>query len=324
MKKQLLNLSFIAAALAIYLVANAAPILPVNTMDIPETSGITLDGAADDSYGPSQPTVWGYPDQQPDYGGESDFKADFQVAWDMDNLYVLAIFSDDVEHNYTWDYSNEWMFDNFELFLQLDTNTVTTSYGDNTIQLRVCRGLDSIQSSGRAARSDWGYYMEAQAAGGWISEVAVPWTAVLSDAQTPEDMADYIGVPIGFDFAGADSDNTDGDETVGNRDYQTFWDNDGQDGTEDLAWNNTATFGYVTLMEVQSVEDFTSNSINAYPNPATNSITFDVEGQVSIEIFSITGVRIMTAETATVDVSDLNSGVYIARIGDESIRFTVK
>jgi len=324
MKKQLLNLSFVAAALALYVTANAAPIEPVRTLEVDEIAAVTLDGAADAGYSDSQDTDWGYPDQQENYGGESDFKADFQIAWDWDNLYILAIMSDDVEHDFDWTLSSEWMFDNVEFFLQLDTNTVTTSYDDHTIQLRVCRGLDSVQSSGRAARSDWGYYMEAQAAGGWITEVAIPWTAVLAAGEGPELSSDYIGIPIGFDFAGADSDNSDGDETVGNRDYQTFWDNDGQDGTEDLAWNNTATFGYITLMEVEAVENHTASNINAYPNPATNSITFDVEGQVSIEIFSITGVRVMTADTKTVDLTGLNSGVYIARIGNESVRFSVK
>jgi hypothetical protein len=325
MKKQLLNLGFVAAALALYVFANAAPIEPVRTLDVPEIAAVTLDGAADDGYSDSQDTDWGYPDQQEGYGGESDFKADYQIAWDADNLYVLGIFSDDVEHDYTWEYSSEWMFDNCEFFIQLDTNTVTTSYDDHTIQLRVCRGLDSVQTAGRAARSDWGYYMEAQAAGGWITEVAIPWTAVLAEGEGPELSSDYFNtVAIGWDFAGADSDNSDGDETVGNRDYQTFWDLDGQDGTEDLAWNNTATFGYIHLMEVEGVENHTANTINAYPNPATNSITFDVEGQVSIEIFSITGVRVMTATTKTVDLTGLNSGVYVARIGNEAINFTVK
>ena len=315
----------------------AAPIEPVRTLDIPEIGAITLDGAADDGYSDSQDTDWGYPDQQEGYGGEIDFKADFQIAWDRSHLYILAVFSDDVEHDYQWGYSSPWMFDNFEVFLQLDTNTVTTSYDEHTIQLRICRGLDSVETPGRASRADWGYYMEAQAAGGWISEVAIPWTAVLAEGEGPELRGDYFNIPLGFDFAGADSDNSDGDETMGNRDYQVFWDLDGQDGTEDLAWSNTSTFGYISLMEVCGPwrpdfwESYSSSKLapRLVPNPAINTIGFpDLTRECTVSLYSIQGVRVVQSRLlpgSEIDVTALQSGVYLAVIdGGKAVTFVKK
>jgi len=335
MKKQLLNLSFVAVALALYVVSYAAPVEPVRTMEIPAaTDGNgaappALDGIAEAVYSDVQstdifnPTGW---------DGESDFTAVYQICYDPENLYVLAQITDDVDHSYEWNVGNSWEFDNIEFFIMLDTNTVTTSYDDHTVQLRVCRNLDSVETSGRAARADYGYYMEGAAAGGWLAEVAIPWTAVLADGEDVATMMDYINVEVslGWDLSGADSDNSDGDAAVGNRDVQSAWDSDDPsdeaDRTEDLAWNNTSVFGYVTLAEWNALDEFTQNSLNAYPNPATDEITFDVEGEVSLEIYSITGSLVMVANEATVDVSSLNSGMYVAKdmINNTSVRFAVK
>lgn len=330
MKKNLLN-SILAATAVMYfsLSAFSAPIDPVRTMDIPHLSQVTLDGAADFGYGALQDTDWGYPDQQEGYGGETDFKAEFQVCWNETNLFLLAVMSDDVEHDYDWAYSSSWMFDNIEIFLQLDTNTVTTSYDDHTIQLRVCRGLDSIESAGRAARTEWGYYMESQAAGGWITELAIPWTAVLAEGEGPELSEDYVGIALGFDFAGADSDNSDGDETVGNRDYQTFWDLDGQDGTEDLAWNNTSTFGYVELTGGIGVNTLESTPLSIYPNPAGESIMFpELEKESTIAVYSMLGtqvIKVLYQPGEELDISRLQSGMYMAVIdGSDAITFVKK
>jgi hypothetical protein len=284
-----------------------------------------LDGVAEDVYGDVQSTNVFNPTG---HDGDADFTSSFQVCWDPTYLYVFVEVSDDVEHDYNWGVGNSWEFDNIEFFFQLDTNTVTTSYNSTTIQLRVCRALDSVESPGRAARTDYGYYMEAAAAGGWITEVAIPWTCALATGALPEDFEDYFDAVIGWDFSGADSDNSDGNADVGNRDVQAAWDDDdpsdAADRTEDLAWNNTSVFGYITLAEYNAVDVATQSSLNAYPNPATDQITFDVEGPVAIEIYSITGGLVMVANEATVDISSLSSGVYVAKLNNRNVRFSVK
>jgi hypothetical protein len=332
MKKQLLNLSLTLAA-GILLASNAVAQLipPVRTMEIPAITEVpVIDGLASEaSYSAMQstdvfnPTGW---------DGDADFKFDFQVMWGYNYLYVYGEIADDVEHNYVWDQGDPWTFDNCELFVDLDTNTVATAYGATCAQLRFARALDSVETAGRAPRADYMWYVE-NTASGWAFEVAVPWTAFLADGALPEDIMDYVANSIGFDMSGADSDNTDGDDAVGNRDVQSAWDSDEPDDeadrTEDTAWNNTSVFGNVTLMGTPV--DFSpavsaDASFNVYPNPALNTVTFvGVSG--TVEVFSITGQQVMVldvVEGVATDISALNSGVYFMVANNEAQKVVVQ
>jgi hypothetical protein len=325
MKKPVPNLSLIALGLALCTgSAFATPVQPYRSMEVfyAWPAPPDLDGVVDDAYSAEQSTDWMYPDQQASYGGPSDFTAVFHLCYDWEYLYMIAIITDDVEEDYDWNYSDPWMFDNVELFLQLDTNTTYTAYDSLTVQLRICRGLDSVQEPGRAARSDFGYYMEPQSETGWIVETAIPWTCAMGGSMDPGDFD--LCPAIGFDFSGADSDDTDGNPAIGNRDYQTAWDLDGQDGTEDQAWQNVTVFGYITSWSCHEwyVPNFSENNIKAYPNPTDNILTFDIEALQPYEIYSINGTQVLAGETTgTVDISSLKSGLYVARIGNESVKF---
>ena len=72
----------------------------------------------------------------------------------------------------------------------------------------------------------------------------------MPDGSREEDIEYYLANHMGLDINFADSDNSDGDASVGNRDSQSSWDSDLPDGdlTEDQAWNNTQVFGIVSLI----------------------------------------------------------------------------
>jgi hypothetical protein len=331
MKKQLLNLSMVALFLAVGATVFAVHFPPIQTMEIPAAAdGITIDGDDDAGYSELQTTAWFAGEGST--GDDADFTGTFKVAYDPTYLYIWFEILDDYDNSltYTTD-ANQWTYDNVEVFLDLDTigSGATPAYDTNTIQLRFNRGLtDSVQTPGRATQEQYIYHFE-NTASGWIHEVAIPWTCVLGSAQGASAMEDYLGLVHGFDVSCADSD-TDGPDE---RDCQTAWDMDGADGTEDNAWNNRTVFGIVTLQDNDwgdwnyptSVESHSANVVNAYPNPATNEITFDVEGLNTVEIYSITGVQVMVVETTgTVDISSLNSGLYIARIGENVAQFVVE
>lgn len=325
MKKQLLNLSFTAVALAMYVVAIAAPFEPVATMEVPAAAYLSapvMDGTADDVY--SEPIATDFFSQPEDFGGEADFNATFRVCYDPAYLYVLIEITDD--EDISWEGTGDpWTFDNAEFFFQLDTNTVVTTYDDETVQLRVNRNVDSVTQTGHVGADAFALYMEGDAVNGWIAEVAIPWSCALAEGTILDE--EYLAKSIGFDFSGADADQM--AESNGDRESQVAWDMDGGTGQEDDAWQNTSVFGYITLAandwtDFSGVEAQTENNLKAYPNPATSEITFNVEGEVAVEIYSITGSLVMVANEATVDVSSLNSGMYVARIGNQSIRFAVK
>jgi hypothetical protein len=343
MKKHLLNPIF--AALVVFLFSYsvfAAPVQPVRTMTFPDAiPAPTIDGTADAVYSDVQSTNVFNPTG---LEGDADFSASFQVCWDPTYLYLYTEITDDVDESYSWGVGNPWEFDNIELFLQLDTNTVTTSYGPTTVQLRICRGLDSVETPGRAARSDYIYYMEGAAAGGWLCEVAIPWTAVLATGSTPEDIMNYYtDVAIGFDFSGADSDNTDGDPAVGNRDVQSAWDDDdpsdAADRTEDNAWNNTSVFGYISIVyyckNYEGTDCFEPDALyntredqktTLLPNPVQESIHFtNLEKACPIKIINMQGIEVINFiyyPSQEIDISSLQSGLYMAVIdGKESVKF---
>ena len=219
---------------------------PVSTLQVPAREvPIIFDGVDnEDSWSqPQDVTIF----NSAGYSGDSDFDAYLRLTWDMDYLYFFANITDDVDHSYATGLADVWMFDNIELFLDLDTVMGTTDYDDNTIQLRFSRGLDQVETPGRAAATDFRYYW-ANTANGWVVEAGIPWTCAMPDGWLPEDFMYFVSNMLGFDANFADSDNSDGNADVGNRDTQAAWDTDGLTGDEDLAWNNTHVFGIIDLI----------------------------------------------------------------------------
>jgi hypothetical protein len=318
MKKQLLNLSLIAMFVAITGAIIAAPhTTPVRSIAIPpaNTAAVVIDGVADADYSASQTTtafnVTG------STGADADFTGAFQVCYDMNRLYILWNILDDYacEIPYTTT-ANSWTWDNVEVFLSMDTVGTTTAYDTNTIQLRFNRGIqDSAQTPGRADQSEYdGFVYSENTATGYIIEVGIPWTAVLSDAQLPEDIELYNGdVVNGFDVSCADND-TDGPDQ---RDCQTAWDDDDPampDATEDLAWNNRTMFGVMTLSGTVAINDNSVESIAVYPNPATDFVTLDLKSQTTVEIYNAAGSLVKVVNTnGRIATSDLASGLYFAK-----------
>lgn len=342
MKKQLLNLSACAVFLALAAYVFANPLVePVRTIEIPfaDLDEITIDGVNDEAMWSGEQSTDAF-NPTGSTGADADFTFSFYVAFNPMYLYLYAVVLDDYDNSltYTTD-GNPWTYDNVEVFLSLDTtnSTGTTSggYGGDTncVQLRINRGIDSIQTPGRATQEEYIHYWE-NTASGWICETAIPWTCVLSDAQTKEDMMDYLDMVHGFDMSGADSD-TDGPD---HRDCQTAWDNDDpdtpEDRTEDNAWTNRSVFGIMTVASgdvpgdwefPNSIENLTETNLAVYPNPANNTINLDIEGLQTVEIYNIAGVQVKVVETTgVVDISDLNSGLYLVRVGEAVARIVVE
>jgi hypothetical protein len=325
---------FLALLLTFQLLASfakASPVEPVRILGIPGAGLMIMDGEdSETEYTDEQNTAIfnaaGFT------GGDADFKADFKLCWDLNYLYIWANISDDVEEDYNWGAGNPWEFDNVEVFLQLDTNTVNTTYSATTVQLRFCRGLDSVQEPGHARRADFLYYCNNTSIG-WVVEAGIPWTAAFQDGILPEDYLSHLCI-IGFDFAGADSDDSDSDPTVGNRDCQSAWDSDDpdtpDDRTEDNAWNNTSVFGYLfTFLCGDQLPSSFEKGFSVYPNPAHDMIELkNIQPESDIDIYNMMGLHVTKTHftysdfRTTIDISELRNGMYIALINrKETVRF---
>lgn len=77
-----------------------------------------------------------------------------------------------------------------------------------------------------------------------------------------------------------------------------------------------------------STNQFTKSDISIYPNPSTGIVHFDTPNAVSIAIVDVLGKTVFTAQNVTketnVDLSNLQKGVYFAKINGESGSFSKK
>jgi hypothetical protein len=98
-------------------------------------------------------------------------------------------------------------------------------------------------------------------------------------------------------------------------------------GSYDISFNrNTLAYNFASL----GVNSFASSNFRVYPNPTTNSWNFSAQNSQinSIQIVDVLGKVVLTktvsSSEVTVDASNLNSGIYFARIATANAMETVK
>lgn len=328
MKKQLLTIVALFAIAVTY----AQHTQPIRTLEIPCANGVLMEMDMDDAeavYSAEQTTTKFAGTGSP--GNDFDFTFTFKLAYDADYLYFFGKIIDDVDHSLPeGESADPHNYDNMELFIDLDTNGsgILKGYDSNTVQLRINRGVDTITKPCKdnyTVPVDIHDFSWENTSDGWVTETAWSWKVVLGDAQLPEDIMAYFLVPAGFDASGADSDAS---GTPGVRDCQTGWDMDSPDpdaptGDEDLAWNDRQKFGIVTFAPwVSGVNDFVASaSTVAYPNPTTSILNFKSE-VTSVKIMNLAGQVVLSRDVNSnmIDLSSLQTGVYIANIDGDFVR----
>jgi hypothetical protein len=87
------------------------------------------------------------------------------------------------------------------------------------------------------------------------------------------------------------------------------------------AENGKTVRKYIVGLNPVSVEDLTVSSLNAYPNPAGNTLMIDseVEAISSVNVYNTAGqlvkaVRDINANTVSLDISNLSSGMYLLKV----------
>ena len=84
----------------------------------------------------------------------------------------------------------------------------------------------------------------------------------------------------------------------------------------------------VTLTDnTLSTEDFTNQNkqLNIYPNPANNEFTIQTNADIlGTKIYNVLGKLIMETTSKTINISDLNAGVYLVNITTNTKSFTKK
>ncbi len=91
----------------------------------------------------------------------------------------------------------------------------------------------------------------------------------------------------------------------------------------------TAEFESIMFDNTLSATNFETNSFSLYPNPAKNVLNIRSAGSVEkVEIYDIMGKQVLTAKgfvnDSEINISNLNSGVYLVKILDQNNNSAVK
>jgi hypothetical protein len=110
----------------------------------------------------------------------------------------------------------------------------------------------------------------------------------------------------------------------------TFTDNalvvhktDGAQAQTDFTAVRNLTFVRYWQNEPTDVETITQTEIGVYPNPVTDELriaNYELHNGKTIDIFDISGRLVIQANTATVNVSTLSSGIYFVKINNQTIK----
>ena len=71
----------------------------------------------------------------------------------------------------------------------------------------------------------------------------------------------------------------------------------------------------VDIVAATSIDEINGSTTSVYPNPATNVLNISTNEVIkSIEIYCVNGALVKTVSTKTIDISDLNNGMYILSV----------
>lgn len=75
----------------------------------------------------------------------------------------------------------------------------------------------------------------------------------------------------------------------------------------------------VNISATSGIDDVAYNTVRVYPNPATEYITIDCEGDAVVEVYALSGARVIKTSVAhggMVNVAMLPCGTYVVRVND--------
>lgn len=89
-------------------------------------------------------------------------------------------------------------------------------------------------------------------------------------------------------------------------------------GTSYYRLSYTASDGRTAFSPTVSVRFGTAQSIIFYPNPAHKTLSIEKEAGHIVEIFNVTGVKVLETTAATIPVTELKNGSYLLVLKDEA------
>lgn len=246
----------------------------------------------------------------------SDCSGYFQVAFDASNIYVLVSVVDNINYPEATgnDFGAAWEKDKVEIYF--DTKTSNLKDGKGASSGNNGAGPDHAQLVANGIVLDnitWGAassYSEKLTGANRLVEFQVAWSDIPGTAEGAFDPM-KAGI-FGFDVTIADNDGPTAKHPARRR---LCWMNA---GAVDENWNNMDGAGYVeskgnSAVSTQSVENFNIVVVN-------NVVILKKAANVSI--INLAGQQVKSVTNASqVNVSDLSSGVYFVKAGNQTAKF---
>lgn len=115
-----------------------------------------------------------------------------------------------------------------------------------------------------------------------------------------------------------------GDDEIKDKFYFTVFDGVG-------GWINITPFHFETDLDINAVDELFEEYVNIYPNPSQSSINIDIEksGKYNLEMYTLEGRKVLSKTVfgngiSNINISRLNTGIYIIKINNEKYNFVGK
>lgn len=288
---------------------SAITVKVVNTYKIYKVSSpVVIDGSIDDLW--SDPNIKSINASKLLSGtvtNAADLSGYAKLVWDNTNLYLLAVVNDDTKQN---DSQNSYDDDQIELYVDAN-NAKAATYDANDCQYSFGWNDGTVVGTIPSTYSKTGItYSAVATTNGYVIEAVLPWSTINTTA-----VADKL---IGLDFMINDDDNS------GTRDAKMSW-----NSATDEAYQDASLFGTAKLLNQLIITDLDNTlleNVSVFPNPVSNEITVTgFKNNFNYSVSDQSGRILKEGQSADkIIVSDLESGVYVLKIGQGENTKTIK
>ncbi|MFA6401397.1 MAG: sugar-binding protein [Salinivirgaceae bacterium] len=317
---------------------------PLNTANVNYTNlAVEIDGLYDDAFEASTVnkvnrvalgTVNGVAAAaNAEVTSNNDSYGELLMVADMENLYIYLDVTDDDPLDLGTS-TQPWMNDGVELFMDVqdrrylgsarisgeqhqsrfNVGTEGPAHGNDATGANAL-GMDGFFGINDTTNINFAIIKGSL---GFSVEIAVPWVTYFRTNTNTNEEALVLAEEglvndkkIGFEFSLIDASAPDTRKSILN-----WANNTGLDKayTSPEFWGQLTLKGFPTgIIQKQAVSNLT-----VYPNPANNQLTVDMVNLASVEIYNLLGAKVVSLQMSDnrVDVSTLNSGVYVVKATD--------
>ena len=97
-------------------------------------------------------------------------------------------------------------------------------------------------------------------------------------------------------------------------------------------WSSKPKFGmgvHVVCEDcpIVNIDDPEQKEVTVYPNPASNNIQVNFDGEANIQLFNLVGQMVYNTtatDNVTINVANLRSGVYMLKVNDKTTKVVVR